>query len=373
MAGLAPIAVLLGLMALGSQGANTTWSCDPIVPSVCGLPFPNNFFRGADGRLNLTKETFPLTGSGQPIDPDKGGWNDLDGFSASVSLLAYLPAVDISPCASATEINKSLAESSPVVIVDADSGSVIPHWVEMDASASAEQNADSRLMMIWPAVRLEDGHRYVVGLRRLRNRAGQLIQASEAFAAIRDGSAIKDPVVNARRAALSPLFDVTVRVGWQRAEHQLLWEFTVQSTRTQTNRMVMMRDDAIRRTAGGIPFFFTNVVDNPSNDISRELHGVMTVPWYLTQAGPGKDTRVKTQQNDTNTPEYAFDHVVDFTVIIPANATDTGRRLPIMQYGHGLFGDQVASHPTQCLPHYARHDSLLRRISDIGFSPCRMK
>lgn len=340
------LASLLALTALSVAEAarpelgNTSWACDPIDPAVCGLPFPNNFFRGQNGFLNLTKEVFPLTGDGTAVDPEKGGWNHLDGFSASVSLLAFMPAVDISGCATATSIHHSLDATSPVIVMDVDTGALVPHWVELDESAGFQQ-VDTRLLMIWPAQRLEDGHRYLVGLRGLSNRTGHLIEPSAAFAAIRDGTKVSDPVIDARRAALEPLFDVTAKAGWKRAEHQLMWDFTVQSTRTQTNRMVAMRDDAFKRTEKGISFVFDKVIDKPSSNVRRELHGIMTVPWYLTQQGPGKQVRVKTTPNDTNVPEFAFNHVVDFTVIIPNSVVDNYLRAPILQYGHGLFGDQV--------------------------------
>ena len=55
------------------------------------------------------------------------------------------------------------------------------------------------------------------------------------------------------------------------------------STRTITNRLVTMRDDAFERTKDGISFRIEKVDEKPRAGVARELHGVMTVPWYLNQ------------------------------------------------------------------------------------------
>jgi hypothetical protein len=87
MARFEPIAVLaLVLAVVGAQPA-----CDPLVPERCALPFPSDFFRGADGWLNFTNAVFPLDNKGHPIDANGGGWTDLDGFSPLTSIQAYFP------------------------------------------------------------------------------------------------------------------------------------------------------------------------------------------------------------------------------------------------------------------------------------------
>lgn len=64
---------LLLLAAIGTALAST---CDPLCPQVCSYPFPNDFWR-ANGKLAFTRDTFPKDRSGQDINVDMGGWNQL--------------------------------------------------------------------------------------------------------------------------------------------------------------------------------------------------------------------------------------------------------------------------------------------------------
>lgn len=77
--------------------------------------------------------------------------------------------------------------------------------------------------------------------------------------------------------------NVCTTAGFERSSLQLAWEFTVMTTRTITNRLVSMRDDAFERTKNGISFLIESVTNNPRPGVARELRGVMTVPWYLNQ------------------------------------------------------------------------------------------
>ena len=55
------------------------------------------------------------------------------------------------------------------------------------------------------------------------------------------------------------------------------------STRTLTNRLVTMRDDALKRTASGVKFRNLKITEKPNADMARKVQGEMQVPWYLNQ------------------------------------------------------------------------------------------
>ncbi len=57
-------------------GAMAAGPCDPLCPEVCAYPFPNNYWL-TNGTLSLSHDTFPVDRSGQGIDVDLGGWNNL--------------------------------------------------------------------------------------------------------------------------------------------------------------------------------------------------------------------------------------------------------------------------------------------------------
>src|SRR4051812_12780235 len=71
--------------ALATSPSDRAVGCDPIDPSLCLLPWPNDFFTRRDRstatglRLNIDPRATPRNMAGAPIDTTD--WNRLDGFS----------------------------------------------------------------------------------------------------------------------------------------------------------------------------------------------------------------------------------------------------------------------------------------------------
>lgn len=321
--------------------AQSDWTCDPLDPSVCLFPFPNNFFRDEQTKmLNLTSDAIPRSHTNQSIDPRDGGWTNLDGFSPIPMILAQFPNLDLSPLPQLWNVEKSMASDSPSVLVNLDTGDRIAHWCELDHSSDQElPKGYDRALIMWPAERLNNSHTYAVGFRHLVDTSGKAIDASGAFAALRDGTTSSYPSVTARRDRYNKaIFPALAGYGFTRDSLVLAWEFTVMSTRTITNRLVTMRDDAFERTKDGISFRIEKVDEKPRAGVARELHGVMTVPWYLNQLAPGMSVRMTLDSYDPNVPVYNGEGDVQFLVSIPESLVQNGTRGAIMQYGHGLFG-----------------------------------
>lgn len=80
-------------------------------------------------------------------------------------------------------MEKSLDEDSPVVILNAETGERVLHWVELDHSSDSEGSDDwyPRALIVYPALRLNDSTRYIVGIRNLYNTSGNLVTPSTAF------------------------------------------------------------------------------------------------------------------------------------------------------------------------------------------------
>ena len=102
-----------------SSSYSPAFACDALVPEVCGYPFPNDFFRDVNGSglLNLTSATMPLTVDGRGVDPVAGGWDALDGFSPLPALLAYFPALSLDNLPRYWNIQASLDDACPTVLV----------------------------------------------------------------------------------------------------------------------------------------------------------------------------------------------------------------------------------------------------------------
>jgi hypothetical protein len=307
--------------------------CDPLDPSMCLFPFPNDFFTVADedtdtGRLisfspaamprNGTDET--QGGEGKPMDPTE--WNRNDGFSPGAMVMTSVPELDLHvtwgtqdrPHSEAAEnelgyfdyrdhiadIGLYEQPDAPIVIINAETGERHPFWSELDTHPDAVA-AGEQTLILRPATNFEEGARYVVALRDLKRTDGSVIDAGAEFAGYRSGSGTDA----ARQAHFdSAVFPVLEGAGVARDDLYLAWDFTVASERNLAERVLHMRDDAFGRilgdtdlangtVEGSTPEFVIDQVEDPQTDNwtdsngqqhsqqFRRVHGRVTVPNYL--------------------------------------------------------------------------------------------
>src|SRR5437773_304599 len=113
--------------------------------------------------------------------------------------------------------------------------------------------------------RRSDRPRILVGLRNLVDASGQAIATSRAFAAYRDGQLTTDAIFEARRPSMERIFGDLAKVGVQRGDLQLAWDFTIASTASLTGRLIAMRDDAFAALGDAAPTFTVDsVIENPN-------------------------------------------------------------------------------------------------------------
>eukprot|EP01083_Nonionella_stella_P045774 122754_1 len=116
------------------------------------------------------------------------------------------------------------------------------------------------------------------------------------------------------------------------------------STKTQTNTMITMRDDAFNRIKNNnVEYRITDIKQNSYNNIAREVLGKMKVPWYLNSRFPGVKVRLARNSTDWfGLPQYQYDEEVNFRLLIPqslGNGSMPNTQSRFLQYGHGLFGN----------------------------------
>jgi hypothetical protein len=249
--------------------------------------------------VNPSPAALPTNVAGKPWDPTE--WNRNDGFSPGTPMLARVPGLDLQRTwgitgDQLTDLSLSLRPDAPIVLLDAATGERHPFWSELDTHP--DTTAADQLLIIRPARNLAEGHRYVVGLRRLRDANGATIPAQAPFAALRDGTDAPptSPGVEGRRAATERVLDDLARAGVARDDLYLAWDFTVASERNLTERVLAMRDDAFARLGdtdlgdrvidGAAPHVtISEVVDRTpaeSRGTARTVTGTITVPNYLT-------------------------------------------------------------------------------------------
>jgi hypothetical protein len=355
--GYAAIAVLVALVASGCAwlrgprwwappvpierlgvDASTQSRCDPIAPQ-CMLPFPNDHFTVRDRstptgrRLALSSASLPTNASGAPIDVTDQ--NRADGWSPGSQIMVELPGLDVAASAvpGLVDTARSLAPTSPIVVLDATTHRRLPFWAELDANADP---GETPVLFIRPVANFEDGHRIVVGIRRLVDASHRRLAPTKAFAAYRDGQRTTDATFEARRPAMDRDFLDLTLAGVRRHDLQLAWDFTVASTRSLTGRMLAIRDDAFRALGRGTPAYtVTNVLENPNPQVRRRIEGTLALPLYLTDGGAPGGRFVLGPDGLPQRQPGTF--TAQFTCNLPAAAAVTPARMAL--YGHGLFGD----------------------------------
>jgi len=266
--------------------------CNPLDQRHCMLPFPNDFFSVEDvtsdtgHRISIDTGATPTNRDGVQIDTTE--WNRNDGFSPGAQLVTYVGGVDLeaSGAAPITDIGRSLESDSPVVLIDADTGERIPHWVEID---DRPEDPGDRMMYVRPVISLLEGHRHVVGIRGLVDQDGDPIEAADVFRAYRDRLESDVDEVEAERDRYEAVFTDLARHGVERGDLSLAWDFTVASQRNLSERVLHMRDDAFERLGADAPVFNVELVEDDFDDrVMRRISGTFEVPNYMTGSGePG--------------------------------------------------------------------------------------
>ncbi|MGH2735148.1 MAG: hypothetical protein ACRDKZ_06195 [Actinomycetota bacterium] len=333
--------------------------CDPIDPSLCLFPFPNDYFTEPDEttdtglRIGFDPLMMPRNVAGKPIDPAE--WNRNDGFSPGSMILTHVPGLDLDAGGAVpiTDMARAFDKKAPVVVINSATGERHLIWTEMDANATSEAD---RALIIRPGVNFEEGTRYVVALRHLRNTEGGAIEAGDAFKVFRDREPSTDPAVEERRPAMERIFTDLKQAGIKRKSLYLAWDFTVASERNLTERMLHIRDDAFADLGDAAPEFEVTGVTEPTPEedpkIARIVEGTFVVPNYLSTPGGLPGSRFNYVRaahpprsltlggSDDGLPaRFAGDGTVEagFTCIVPRSAgADDPARLSL--YGHGLLG-----------------------------------
>lgn len=343
-------------------GRQTSWPpCDPISPLHCSVPFPSNFFAissptTATGiAVNLSTPMLPFTknssrGIDGGINVDTLRLNRRDGFSVGgpiVFQLTETPSMVASSSVLATWKNISLslnAATSPTLLVDVNSKTLVPHWFEVDHRSDPLSGSDPSLM-IYPAQMLTTNTRYLVIIRRLlSSTSGGLISASKGFAALRDNttSSASDASLRDRQAEFNAFFEFLSLPPFNltdRSAVQLMWDFTTESVSSQLDRFLHMKADALTRRipADGPKFYVTKTELVPNLWSSAYVYGQLQVPLYLNSKEPG-GTLVLNET--TGLPIFQGFANASFMISVPSAVllNTSTRRASWLQVGHGLFG-----------------------------------
>src|SRR5215211_6416051 len=217
--------VLIGAVvaAFAVLPAGAAVACDPLDPSACLYPWPNDHFTRADPtsptgkRLALQDDWMPKNRFGKPVSAAPYNWND--GFSPGNMMVTKVPGLDTpavfrqTGAVPITDIERTYDADQPIVVINARTLERHLIWSELDANPADPRDVT---LIIRPAVNFDEGDRYIVALRNLRDASGRIIKAQPAFRALRDRRPY--PEVEARRQHFEQLFTALKGAGIARKE-----------------------------------------------------------------------------------------------------------------------------------------------------------
>ena len=356
--------------------------CEVLNALDCLLPYPSSrFLAHADTptgyRVDFPEGLMPSIlnadlGEKRPLDP--APYRALDGFSPAVQVLMHFPGL-VDPVQShASRLlpetrsydETSLAPDSPTLLIDAETGEHVLHFIEVDSRATnkAGVGLPNQLVFLRPAEHLRHGHRYIVAVRHLAHPDGTPVEAEPAFAALRDHTPTTIQGIESRRLQFARIFWSLRRAGLSRrdlGELVLAFDFVVASQQNTTGEMLSMRDQAFAWLAAQSgPTFSVDPAKSQEFDCSapdqflwRRVGGTYQVPLFLSVDPAAHAGDVGYLQLDANgVPQSSALENVPFTVLIPCAAQPIGGEpLRPVVIGHGLGGTG---------------ESMLRGIADQG-------
>ena len=341
----AMVIFLLGLSACKSNRITLALKaeCNPFATSeVCVFPFPSSFFQKKDAN-SVTGVRMSYPQSVIWIDPgvpqiDVAPTNTADGCSPAGPLLVHF-ARDIA----AEHLNgqralaQSLTTGNPIALFDLDTGKRVLFMSEMDMNR--DPNFPNRYaLIIRPMEPMEMGHRHVAVLTRdLRDDQGNPLPSPEAFRVLRDKVLTNNDVLEAVRDRYERIFAFLDSKGYQRNQLLLAWDFMVASESYLTGSVLSMRREALAEMTGtGLGYQLTKVTDDPNAHTARLVEGTFEVPTYL-------NAKSAFSYDENHHPiRQPANLSFPFAMVIPKKARTLGQPLPLVVFGHGLFGSGVS-------------------------------
>ncbi len=306
-------------------------------PSTPLLPFPSSYFLVADSttatgyRVDLLDDLLPKNANGPAVKA--APFNRFDGFSPATSILLYFPSTpDLTALASFDNFAPSLDPQAPIQVFNMQTGERVLYFAELDANATTA--GQRQALFVRPQVRLDSGSRYVVAvLDTLQDTSGNALSPTPAFAEVRDRKVTPKSPLYDMQDRFEEIFSFLHAQGIARSGLTLAFDFITASEQSRTSVLVQMRDQMFAALSG--KYQVTSSQDTPSDpNILRTVQGTFEVPSFMTTSD-----HTGVLNRDAN-DQPALNGTLDFPFFlhIPQCALTATAPLPIMIYGHGLFG-----------------------------------
>ncbi len=312
--------------------------CNPFATSdECLLPLPSAFYQAADPtsptgvRVAIPQEGLPVEPGAPTLDLDP--INTADGCSPAGPILVHFGAdIDPTQLTRQGELLESLVADNPIALFDLETGERIMFMSEMDMNHV--DGYDGRYaLIIRPMQPMQMAHRHVAVLTRdLRDDASAPLETPAAFAALRDGVPTTHGEIEEIRPHYEEIFAFLAVRGYPRDDLLLAWDFMVASEDYLTGSVRAMREEAWPEIAGtGLGYTVDSVEDNPDGNAARLVKGTFVVPTFLNGDSVFE---YDADHHPVRQPDQSF----PFTLLIPKRSQEDDETLPLVVFGHGLFG-----------------------------------
>ena len=315
--------------------------CDNTNPIHCMLPFPSDAFLVDDDstntgkRISYSANTIPSSGTVSQINLPI--INQIDGASPNTQIMtAFDTDPDVSQMAGQYSIEKSLETGHPSMIINQNTGELIPHWTEIDIRSDESEPSIIHLRTIKA---LDHNTSYVILFTDLKDSDDNYIVAPVGFAALRDNVITNSPDIEDRRTDFQELF-IWIEENTDRSisSLQTAWVFNTASTESIIGPLLSMRNDALERIGeNGIGCTVESneeVLDEDGNRSHWMLTGTYTAPQYTESFYP--PTLIRRTSDTDRTPVFVENREIPFWLVIPNTAVSNPADLTI--WGHGFLG-----------------------------------
>ncbi|HWM85970.1 MAG TPA: hypothetical protein VNO33_09035, partial [Kofleriaceae bacterium] len=327
-------------------GDGIAGACNPLGDGTsCLLPWPSSAYLIEDPstatgyRVDLPIEGMPSNYADIAVDP--APWNRFDGFSPSGAILAaFTGGVSAEGLPPHGDPAASLAEDAPVVVLNMDTGERVTLFAEVDMNI---QDPAQRPLIIRPLERMAGGARYAVAIRRsVRGADGQPLQRPAAFQALLDGGAVDHPRFAPLADGAGEMLAAIEEAGIERDDLVLAWDFVTASDDSMTADLLAMREQALPamgEAGANLSFTATEVKGDPQITL-RLLRGTHDAPNFMTDGE--EDGSILRRGPDApgapGRPELEGMYPANFAAVIPACVATEPLPVPVLIFGHGLFG-----------------------------------
>ncbi len=309
------------------------------------LPWPSSAYLVEDSsttsgyRVDIPPEAMPINADGIPVDPS--GFNAFDGFPIAGTIIAdFAEGVSAEGLPPHSDIAASLAADASVIVVNMTTGERLPIFAEPDMNALKPED---RALLIRPMVRMDSATRYAVGIsNRVKSASGSSLPAHEGFQKILDGKQLKG-TLGARMNNYEDIFASLDGAGMSKDELILAWDFVTASDESLTGDLMQMRTAALAamgENAANLSFELTEQNNSNPVEVLKFLEGSFDVPTFLSDGEADASIVVR---DEAGVPTLNGMGKANLAAVIPKCAETAQLPLPVVIFGHGMFGNAIDS------------------------------